>query len=982
MEFLKAIAHIFIQATENEKNTNGLDRFADYIFVFPSRRSAKFFIKYAGEEFAEKYNSPLLSPRTITISNLFTGLSGLREIDSIEASIILYQEYIALKKARLGETAGGGIPSIETYDEFSRWADIVISDFNDIDKYRIDYKDLFANIKDLKDLETDLSYLTQAQIEAMKRFWGNFHKGILLENNGGTGNRLDIKKEFTDVWGIMPALYENFRKNLLGQGKATSGMIYSEVAAMSEKESFSGKLNEALPAEHYVFIGFNAPNKCEEALFDTIAGLGKADFYWDFASPLLRCKDNKASLYINRMESKYHSRYPHYKELIGSDYEQCRRMDVIAVSGAVQQAAITSQILEQIKNERQDEEEAFDTAIVLPDENLLFPVLNSIPLSYKHINVSMGYPMSLTPLGSFMNLLKNLHLGTRQNSCYYKDICNILEHDYIKNSCTESISEIKSEISEKNMIFIRKERIGEWIGKFPEGNDGELLKGIFGASIENWTELAQWHMDVLRKLDSVSDKLTRNFIMQYYTAIERILSYESLDNISMMTFYKLEAQLTAKLTVPFEGEPLRGLQLVGPLEIRSLDFKNLIILNVNESVFPKSNTNNSFIPYNLRKGFGLPTYEQADAIAAYHFYRSIYRCKNIWFLYDTRTDGMKNGELSRFVKQLKYHYNLNLNEFTAQNPTLNSKEGAGIKVEKNAAVMERINRFRSSDKEDRKHMSASSIKTYLACPLKFYLNNIEGLEQDEEMDEDIAANTFGNLYHNSMQAVYEPYVGKQISEKDIVQLLKSLGTEGSDIRSRIELIFERNKLGEIKGRNVIVYKALLKYIELTLERDKSFTPFKYKYSEKMWTSQMNGVNLIAFIDRTDIVHGILRISDYKTGKVEDIARDDARNLAVRLFPAPGEEFKYNTWFQLYFYALIMLIEKQMDEDINLAAYQVAKLNEDGVRTLNVNRCEIEDFKTGLSETINSIFDPQIPFTQAPEGAKICSWCQFKSICKR
>lgn len=966
MEFLRAVAQTFLEIAGNQGNTGGMDCCSDSVFVFPGRRSAKFFVKYLGEEFAKRYRSPLISPRTCTVSNLFADLSGLKEIDNIEASIVLYQEYVGLGKAI-------------TYDDFSRWADIVLSDFNDIDKYRIDYKALFANIKDLKELESDYSYLSQAQMDAMKRFWGNFYKDAASGLSGEGKSRLDIKKEFAGIWEIMPSLYGNFRKRLLDQQKASSGIIYSEVAAMSETEEFESRLNEVLPAEHYVFIGFNAPNKCEEALFDAIAGLGKADFYWDFTGPLVRCDENKASLYIKRMESKYRSRYPQYKELVRSEYENCRNMNVIAVPGAVQQAALAGEILERLAEGR-EVEEAFDTAIVLPDESLLFPVMNNIPSQYRNINVTMGYPMCLTPLGSFMDLLCSLQMNTRQDAWYYKDVCRILEHEYIKNSCTEVIAAIRAGISEKNLIFIAKQQLMEYLADAPQTEEGQLLGCIFGADIEKWTDAAAWHKEVLKKLDAVSDKLTRNFIAQYYTAIERILSYKGLEEINVRTFYKLESQLTAKLTVPFEGEPLKGLQVVGPLEIRSLDFRNLIILNVNESVFPKTATNNSFIPFNLRKGFGLPTYEQADAIAAYHFYRSIYRCENVWLLYDTRTEGMKNGEVSRFVKQLKYHHNVKINEFTTQNPIMSSKDSSGIKVDKSKAIMEKLERFRS--KENGKYISASSLKTYLSCPLKFYLNSVEGLNEKQEIDEDIAANTFGNLYHQSMQAIYEPYVGRQVSEKDLEEMIRSLRKEDPLILKNLERIFAENNLGQIRGQNIIVYKVLLKYLELTLERDKSSAPFRYRYSEKKWLPEFEGVNLIAYIDRTDIVHQMLRISDYKTGNVEDIDKNDASSLPFSLFPAPGEEFKYKTWFQLYFYAMIMQLEEEIDGDVNVSVYQVGQLSEDGVKTRYVSKEEINDFKTKISETLASIFNHEIPFTQAPQGAKICGWCPFKSICKR
>lgn len=949
-EFLRLVASAYVQ---NE----GVS-VREATFVFPNRRSLIFFQKYLGEEYGKRFNKPLFSPQMFTISELFTSISGLAQADPIEAQYILYRNYISL---RYPDLSGEMAMERESFDEFLHWGNIIISDFNDIDKYLIDAYQLFTNIKDLKQLDADYSFLSENQRKAVEKFWNSFLR---------CGESFK-KESFSALWNIMYELYTSFRNELLCKGVGYEGMIYRSVAENPDKCSIN----------RLVFIGFNAPNKCERRLMRWLKEQGRGDFYWDFYGPMVTDRENKASMLIADAVNEFPSKYP------VESVHPLPQIKIVGVPSGVGQAFAASDILREIGCD-----DPIKSAVVLPDENLLMPLLNSIPEEFGSVNVTMGYPISATPLAGFVKALAALQRGVRIKngipSLYSKALIDLLRQGYIKEYAREEAGQIIAGIVKENIIYLSP------YSKLLLDVESPLLKSIFAVPEDSGSVL-EYLTGVLKELDLLSSPLDKEFIYRYYLAVERL---QRLDiPMRKETCLKLLMQITSSITVPFNGEPLAGLQVIGSLEVRALDFDNLIILSVNEGTFPSSSQSNSLIPYNLRVGFGLPTYELQDAIAAYHFYRSIYRAKRVWLIYDTRTEGLKSGEVSRFIKQLEYQYNYKFSKvLVASTPVLESEQNE-IRVEKSEKVLKRL--YESYvDESGTKTLSASAINTYITCPLQFYLQYVMGIREEEQIEESVEAGTFGTIFHDTMEELYSPYVGELVSE----EILDSIIRNKEHIEQVILQKFKDNRIAEVAGRNVIVKEVIKKYVLITLTEDKRFAPFNYMAGEETFYCRLplaNGkkVRFKAVIDRIDSTYSSLRIIDYKTGKVEF---PESGTSMAELFERDGER-QYKAFVQLYLYALVLALNCNgngvlklksgksanviLSDDksvFDVVVYPVTTLKKSSVACEPVYKANLESYREALMECLEEIFDENIPFVQAKQGCKACSWCMFKQICGR
>lgn len=955
-EFLRLVARTFVQNEAGDEHANGFP-FGEAAFVFPNRRAMKFFQKYLGEEFGKVYGRPFFSPDLITISELFNELSGLTPVDPVEAQYILYRNYIALKFS--GEPYDVAREK-EPFDEFIHWGSVIISDFNDIDTYLIDARQLFINIRDLKQLDGDYSFLSDTQRAAVEKFWNSFLKG---SNN--------FKKEsFSALWSIMYNLYTAFRKELEERKMGYEGMIYRKVAENLKSCSY----------QKLVFIGFNAPNQCERALMKWARDHDRGDFYWDFYGPMVTDKENKASMFISSLVKDFPSRYPIESEACGASFH------VIGVPSGIGQAFVAADILK-----KRTGEEPIKTAVVLPDETLLMPLLNSIPADYNKINVTMGYPIAATPLVGFMNALFVLQREMKEKEgkmyFYHSSVAGILEHEYIKSIVGAGAKQIKESIVKENRIFI------EWNDSLLTQSGDPLLERIFSVP-EDVDALWDYLIEILKELDGKVDTLNKEFIYRYYLSVERLKGLHI--PMKKETAFRLLSQLTSGITIPFSGEPLAGLQVIGSLETRVLDFDNVIILSVNEGRFPASSPAPSLIPYNLRLGFGLPTYELQDAIAAYHFYRSVYRAKNVWLIYDTRSEGLQSGEVSRYVKQLKYHYNINVNECIVSSAPVMDDTVFEFEVQKSAPVMEKL--YKAFVEDEGRGLSASSLNTYLACPLKFYLEYVEGVKEEEEVEESVEASTFGTLYHNVMAELFLQYTGEQVT----VDILKKEARDTKKIDELILQQFRKVKIGEVSGRNIIIKEILKKYVLLTLEEDQKYAPFIYLAGEQPFAYKLQlkdgtGVRFKAFVDRIDKTGSSLRIIDYKTGRIEK----PGSHFDIPDLFRKGEDKQYKALFQLYLYALIITGGQQTKgviqlkngnpvpvfwgeehSELDLVIYPVVKIKKESVFVEPIYTSSLNRFKEGLLECVEEIFNKDIPFVQVQPGKKVCEYCMFNKICGR
>lgn len=945
-------------------------------FVFPNRRTGLFFQKYLSEV-SEK---PLFSPTILTINDLFVQLSGKQTADRISMLFKLYDIYL--------DHSG----SSETFDEFLYWGEMLLNDFDDIDKYMVDARMLFTNVTDLREIENDFSFLSPEQIAAIRTFWSSFYP------KGDTPNQ----EQFLAVWQILYALYADLREALAAEGKGYEGMIFREVVELLEKNECCD-----LPYTKVVFVGLNALSVAEERFLSELQKRGIADFYWDYASPKVTDPDNKASYFVERNLRQFPS------QLIGNgqlatDNEDGgkKKIEVIGIPSGIGQAKQVHSLLSELcKEDEMSAEEALRTAVILPDEHLLIPVLNAIPEQIRRINVTMGYPLAGTPVASLMEyilaLQKNIRYVDRRPVFYFRDVLPILNHRYVSTTSPEVVSDLVKDISENNKIYISYDDLNKTpllsilftpvtaVDAFSDYLIGvlqELNKAVESGKwkVENIDSGAEQLSTSDSQLSTIND-IEQEFIFHYFATVNRMKEVMQEANVEMKidTYFRLLKRVTDTITIPFHGEPLSGLQIMGVLETRALDFDRLIILSMNEGIFPLRKAANSFIPYNLRRGFGLPTYEHQDSVWAYHFYRLIYRASHVSLLYDTRSNGLQTGEVSRFVHQLHYHYEEPIrNKLVVYN--VSSSKTPALQVAKTKEVMNRLAAFRRGGE---RAISASAVNTYLDCPLKFYFSVVEGIREEEEVSETIESNIFGSILHKVMEELYQPFCGKMVTA-DLLKAIRkdTLMLMGAVARAFAEIFFKTDIVRPLTGQNFLIGEMIRKYVEKVLERDAKLTPFRYIESEKKIKNlfplaDKSEIQLKGFIDRIDEVRDAVRIIDYKSGSgttqftsVEALFDKEDKDRAKAVMQVFMYAWMYGAKaIQPGIYYMRTLFSPSFDSGIyrrtdRFKTEQV--LDFDNYRT---------DFENSLRNCLDEIFDTETPFRQTPNG-KACMYCPFKDIC--
>lgn len=924
----------------------------EYCFVFPNRRSALFFSKYLGQAAGK----PVFSPRLLTINDLMTDLSGLRPVDKIGALYTLYRNYAALMWP--------GEEPKERFDEFVYWGDVLLGDFDDVDKYLVDARRLFSNISDLKEIDSGYDYLSDVQVAAIKEFWTDFLKGS--GSKMGTAAPLDKKHLFRTTWRILYPLYEAFRKELLADKTGYEGMLYRRVA---EKLSSDGAEKEAVLAKlsgyrRIVFVGLNALNACEKVLLDMIRDRLDGDFYWDFEDPRTCDPANKSSLFLQENTRNYPSKYTF------APWESPKQtFRTISVPSGVGQTFVAGNLLQELSGGKAFD--ALETAVVLPDERLLLPMLGAVPVSdaFTKINVTMGFPLAQSNAATFVSFLERLHRNKRVTgegcTFYYRDVIALLNHPFLADG--EKSHALIAEISRQNMIYVDA-------SIFTEGLFALVFKDVPDAS-----QLPDYQISILDEAAPRLSPVDREFVWHLRAAVLRLQSLAV--PMEPKTYYRLLGQLLGVISIPFRGEPLSGLQIMGPLETRALDFKTVIILSVNEGVFPKRTVSGSFIPYNLRIGFGLPGYEFQDALSSYYFYRSIARAEQVFLLYDSRTEGLQTGEPSRFIKQLKYHYNVKLNPCDATIPLKTTAlESDVIVKEKTPEVMARLReRYVEKNAEGwRKPFSASALNAYLDCPVRFYYQYVERVEEADEVTEELDDSLFGSVFHKVMELFYRPYVGQELSAAQIVALQED---EAHIKQLILDAFASEAKIYTLRGKNLILNELLLTFAKEVLRRDAAAAPFVLQGTEahRYATIPLEGgdtVELTGVIDRQDLRAGKLCIWDYKTGSLDKKLGGDFD----KMFAVEGKE-RPTISLQLYLYALLALAnDASFDESaLSLNIYSLRNIFDDkkAIYAMTPSRALLDEFTARLKRLIAEILDPAMPFTAHDPK---CDYCNFKILC--
>ncbi len=950
--FLKQVADLYY-------NEGGMER---KFFIFPNRRSIVFFRKYLCEAVAREGQTPMLMPQMMTINDFFYKLAQQQTTDRVRLLLKLYECYSSLNNKH------------ESLDDFIFWGDIILADFNDIDKYLVDAKQLFTNVADYKELQDTFDYLSEVQRAAIESFLSHFNDQSGRLTTDLSSDNPDVKARFLQIWNILYPLYVNFNLALEAESMAYEGMVHRKVAQKLESQAAVDLLAQEVPdARKLVFVGLNALNECEKMLLRKFRDSKLAEFCWDWSGKMIQDPMNRSSFFMSENVLEF----PQKEGLltIGNSDQSIPEINVLSVASAVGQAKRLPDLLRRLGGQ------ADECAVVLPDENLLRPVLNSIPEEVEDINVTMGLPMSGSRFYSLMGYVSaiQLHLLSRAGKWmfYHKQAWDLFSEEIFRKASGEEAMKKVEKIKDAAKYYIPQEDF-----------QGEpILETVFrpvitdpkAASREQIAQFAEYQKDVIKKIAAslVDDNklaLELEYAKEYYKCVN-ILQEIGLE-VLPITYIRLLNQLLSGVSLPFNGEPLKGLQIMGPLETRALDFRNLIIMSSNEGTFPRRNVSSSFIPPELRRGFGLPTYEFQDAVWAYYFYRMISRAETVWMVVDSRTEGLKSGEESRYIKQLEYHFRLPIKRYVAKFEAMAAEPIP--EIEKTAEDVEIIKNT---------SLSATTLQNYLACPAKFYYGTIKRLSLEEDVAESLDYGMFGTVFHETMQNLYS------VNDKLSRSYLKECISNPKKIKLIIkQQIMEQLHTIEVSGRNLVVTDVILRYVLKTLERDLEILEragkeeFEILGLEKKCYVAFEGQKFKGTIDRLDSLgEGNIRVVDYKTGKVldEDENIEDATADAIveKIFD-PNIKERPKIALQFFIYDMLLRSEPEAaGRGISNSVYSSSKLFKEAPAIVPLNQKFYDKVSEKLKELLEEMYDTEKPFRRT-EQENNCTYCDFKVICGR
>ena len=916
-------------------------------FVFPSRRSVAFFRKWLAVEAAAAKRT-LVSPVCLPVKDFLFAAARAKSADKIYLILKLYDCYSDIN------------PDAESLDDFVYWGDVLLGDFDDVDKYLGDPAKVFTNVSDFKSIQDDGSYLSDTQKDAISR----------LLHAAPEDSR--YRGRFLQLWNMLFPLYRDFRERLRGEGLCTEGMVYRSLAERLGTESAADVFGAVFPDRRFVFVGLNALNECERVILSRLRDARLAEFCWDFSSEMIKDPGNRASFFMKDNISAFPQAFR-----TDPDGLEDPAISVTGVPSSTGQAKLLPRILKDIGAD------GLNTVVVLPDESLLLPVLHSLPEPTGELNVTMGYPVQSSGFFAFVNEIGALQMHVRMGGgepCFYnRQVAELLSN-----------SVLRAAVGEGEMAECRKIRSGGqyYIPQSEFAGRSDLIARIFTAVLlpplepgDN-VELSSWLTDVITGIADALDGMP-GMELEYEFALRGLRTANMLRSfvhrpMLPSTYLRLLTQMMSVESVPFEGEPLRGLQLMGPLETRALDFDNVVILSCNEGVFPHHSSSASFIPPELRKAFGLPTYMHQDAMWAYYFYRLIQRAKNVCLLYDTRAEKLRSGEESRFVKQLELHFGRALERSVAQAPLAPSD--SDVPIEKTPSDMEALGKM---------VFSATALQNYIQCPAKFYFGDVLRLKDEDELDDALDSGGIGNVFHAVMEDLYRVPEGCKARVIGAVELA-ALNADSARISEMVEeQIKLKMKAFELTGKNLIFRDLICRYVHQTLSSDlqlmkhKEVDSFRVLGVERRLEGELDGYRFKGFIDRVDSFRtGQIRVVDYKTGRVSDAELDlgaaDASKVCDALFAVSGEGDRPKIALQLYLYDRLIGDPPEGWKVFN-SIYHVGRMFREPIREWEMPREFADAVRPRLKEVLDEIHDPSRPFERRG-SEKNCKYCDFKVIC--
>ncbi|HMQ78143.1 MAG TPA: PD-(D/E)XK nuclease family protein [Ignavibacteria bacterium] len=932
-------------------NKHGSD-ISELQIVFPSRRAGLYFKKYL----SEKINTPVWAPVTYGISEYIRENSDQLIADDLTLIFELYEVYKEFAEE-------------VTFDKFYPWGEIILRDFDEIDKNLADANYLFRILREHKKVEEDFEY-NVADLDEFYRFWNSFSERDI------TG----LQDEFIKTWEILGKVYHKFRERLLGLNICYEGMAYRQLYEKVQMKQY------VTGYKKIIFAGFNQLNRCEEGIIKGLLANGSAEIYWDADKYYIDDKLQESGKFLRENFVNLEISEPNW---IGNSLaESAINIKMIGSPLEVSQAKVLGSELEKLKQDT-----SAKTAIILPDDSLLMPVLRSIPGSISAINITMGYSFKNSLLFSLFELLRDLNLNSRgegsSKEFYHRDIIGVLLHPYIRETAPEMIRSAINSINRRNVIYASAGFPGTFFSDtidiinsifVPADSAGESFEYLNRIIVNLYKTVSNsphgniYEMEFLNRASTEMNRLKD--ILNKYTA-----------EIESETFWNILIQNSGRMKIPFSGEPLEGIQIMGMLETRSIDFDNVFILSVNEGILPAETNSSSFIPFALRRAFRLPVSEDTEADYAYYFYRLLQKAKNVTLLYNTETGVISAGEKSRFLMQIENELAVKNTNIKTENLLLQGDielpERKEITIEKSPKVLSLL--------KDQKQYSATTLSAYINCPLQFYFKKAAGLNEEEEVEEYFSAAAFGNIFHQLMDILYRDHIGMEVTEEVIDSKLAYLNGSYDELwQKACDELKEYREFAKIKQGKNLLYKSVIKKLAgSVLNNDRTETPFGIteleNAAERTVKLNIDGevteITLYGRLDRVEIKDGITRIIDYKTGTVDNAKQSskvtDEDHIA-RVF----SDIKLKENFQQLFYASLYLNANKRSNLI-VGIYPLKRIT-GGVFWFEeepISAEKIKLFEDNLKMLLKKIFDKTTPFTQTTD-VEHCKYCPYKSICYR
>jgi ATP-dependent helicase/nuclease subunit B len=957
----------FLKKTANYLAEKYADHLSELCIVLPNRRAGIFFKRHL----AQSSGKTLWSPDVFSSEDFIAHISGLEILDPLHQLFELYNVYRKGKRE----------DELESFDEFSKWAVTLLADFNEVDRYMVQAGKLFTNLGDIREIE-----------------------------NWSLGNEqlTEFQVKYIQFWDSLGTYYRSFSRSLIDNKKAYPGLAYRYVADNIEE------LVKQQPWHKIIFAGFNALTAAEERMIHWLAGAGKAEVLWDADKYYTSNRNYEAGRFIRKYKTSFADVMPLEDGAVKWEENMLasapKSIEVIGVARNVAQAKVAGDIISNLKLSEEDLE---DTAIVLADEGLLFPLLHSLPEGVKNVNVTMGFPLRNSPVAGLFDLLFNLHenplrFGKSNDRFYHRDLVKLLSHPYIHHlydSAQPVNRYLVQRIQERNAVFISIERLEKELHTEEHKKEFEKIRPLF----VKWKHVGDslkccYHLIDELKL-SLAGREEKNkteserkanveleFVFAYAKIIKRIRSLaDDYGHITQVrTLRSVIAQAVNTTSLPFYGEPLRGLQVMGMLETRALDFRNIILLSANENILPSGRSQSSFIPHDLKRVFGLPTHTDRDAVFAYHFYRLLQRSSNAFLLYNTETDRLGSGERSRFLTQLIHELPLVNKQAVIKERLLDISAQAvpepAIIIEKTPEILEKIK------EKGEKGFAPTLLNTYKYCPLQFYFQLVAELRELDEVEETIKADTLGTVIHGVLEELYKPFIGKILQAEDVRGMKKQVDglTEG---------IFGKSySSSDLKfGKNLLIMRVALKFIHNLLDREAIFVEEAIKAGKELKIEVLEEdlkstvtieteqgtaeVKLRGKADRIDKLGHITRIIDYKTGVVEN------RELLVKDWSFINTDPDLAKSFQLLMYAYMYHnAHPEISNNLQSGIITFRQLSA-GIKPVTVTGTDVltenilHEFEHQLKDLLKEIYDPSLPFTQTA-SLEYCDYCSYKSICNR